>query len=277
MGDHHRRQTQSPSPDWIQEAPYVELLALLKESNLPPGGLATVRRLVQHTHLRPGLQALHAGCNAGFLSREIHRRTGCQVIGIDISPDMSQAANHRAELEGVSESVVYRHMDMRAMEFGDAFFDVVFSGGALAFVDGHEAAIKEWVRVVKPHGLLANAEFYYRDAPPDSLREQISQAIGVDVPCYDREYWLSLFRAPALQKYYLHESKAVFRSSEEVSGYCRRLTEFSTPQWDPAAKHALQQRLLALFSLFNENMRYLNSMVFVYRRSAPHDEPMLYA
>jgi len=65
----------NPTSEEIIGAPYVDLLAMLGESNLPPGGLPTVRDLAHNLHLRPGIKALHAGCNTGFLSSELARRT----------------------------------------------------------------------------------------------------------------------------------------------------------------------------------------------------------
>jgi 2-polyprenyl-3-methyl-5-hydroxy-6-metoxy-1,4-benzoquinol methylase len=100
----------------IDTLPYVRLLALLSESNRPPGGIDTVRRLVAVTHLRPGADVLHAGCSAGFLSRELARRSGCQVLGIDISPDMAASANARAREEGLDALVRHEVRDMRASQ-----------------------------------------------------------------------------------------------------------------------------------------------------------------
>ena len=183
----------------VRSWPYVKLLAMLGESNLPPGGLDTVRRLILDCHLHSDVNVLHAGCNAGFLSREIARRSGCNIIGIDISSDMVEAAHRRMVAEGLDDILSYECQDMRSMSFDDNSFDVVLSGGALAFVDGHTQAIQEWVRVTRPYGLLADAEFYYHTEPPTSLLQKVSEVIEVEVPCYPRSYWFKAFEHELLQ------------------------------------------------------------------------------
>jgi ubiquinone/menaquinone biosynthesis C-methylase UbiE len=257
--------------------PYVKLLALLGESNLPPGGLSTVRDLIVQSHLSDDRRVLHAGCNAGFLSREISRRVGCQIVGIDIEADMTSAASQRARAECLSGQLRYSAMDMRALAFADASFDAVISGGALAFVDGRARAISEWIRVTKRFGFLADAEFYYGSSPSAALRSELTEIIGVPVPEYDRAYWLDLFSHPRLDRYYLHDADARAREDRDVVAYCERLADYRGAQWPMQTRAALVRRILPIFRVFNENMRHLRYLRLVYRRSADRDEPMLYA
>ena len=256
--------------------PYVKLLAMLGESNFPPGGLDTVRQLIQNCQLRPGMKALHAGCNAGFLSREFARRSGCNVVGIDISSDMVEAARQRMVVEGLADLLEYKCQDMRSMDFPDALFDVVFSGGALAFVKGHIRAIHEWMRVTRPYGMLADAEFYYHTEPPASLLQKVSEIIEVDVPCYSRSYWFEVFDHDHLQPYYLSDAESAARSDIEITEYCEHMVAYATPDWADPAKEALVERLTGMFRVFNENMKYLSYSILVFRRVAPGDEPTLY-
>ena len=265
-----------PTPDEIAALSYVELLALLRESNRPPGGIDTVRRLVVHCHLRPELSVLHAGCNAGFLSRELARRSGCAVLGVDISPSMVKAAAQRATDEGLSTLVHHEQHDMRCLQMKDQLFDVVLSGGALAFVEGQRQAVEEWVRVTRPYGLVADAELYYREPPPAHVLAKVSEAIGVKVPKYDREHWHSAFDHELLEPYYSYEDAVVTRSNAEVRRYCERLVEYSASEWSISSKDVLVERLLGLFSLFNENLKFMNYWVFIYRRVPKASEPSLF-
>lgn len=266
----------TPDPEWVRNARYVELLARLGESNLPPGGFSTVRQLISATHLRPGMRVLHAGCNAGFLGREVARRTGATVCGIDISSEMAEAATRRARSEKLEGLLSYQAMDMRSMSFENATFDVVLSGGSLAFVEGQAEAVGEWVRVCKPGGLIANAEFYYRDAPPADLLSRISEAIEVNVPEYSREHWFNLFRPHDLVPYYSSDDRAVAKSTDEVNAYCRRMVDFAAHDWPASAQQVLHERLCVLFQLFNENMGHLYCLTMVHRTATTNQEPLLY-
>ena len=265
-----------PSADEIRALPYVALLAMLEEANLPPGGLDSVRRICQEAHLRPGLDVLHAGCNAGFLSREVARRTGASVLGIDISADMAAAGNRRAAREGLAGLVRHENRDMRASGLADASFDVVLSGGALAFVDGHQRAVAEWLRVVKPYGLLADVELYYSAEPPQRVLEKVAEMIEVEVPRYDRGYWVDLFTHERLQPYYRRDAEASARSDAEVEAYCAGMVALSAARVAPTAQEALYERLVEIFRAFNENMKYLSYTLFVHRVVPEGDEPALY-
>lgn len=265
-----------PTAEEVMAMPYVRLLATLRESNRPPGGIDTIRQLAVNCHLRPGLKVLHAGCNAGFLSRELARRCGCSVLGVDISEDMVKSASDRAASEGVAHLVQHELQDTRALKLGDESFDVVLSGGALAFVDGQRKAVEEWVRVARFFGLVADAEFYYREQPPEQIRSNISEAIGVPVPNYERQHWLSLFNHRLLEPYYQHDATVVTRSESAILDYCESMVRHCAQHWTQSSQEALMERLLRLFNLFNENLRYMNYLILIYRRLQEAGEPSLF-
>jgi len=149
-----------PTADEITRRPYVELLAMLEESNLPPGGLATVRGFAQDLGLRPGLLGLHAGCNAGFLSRELARRTGAKVVGVDISPSMAEAANLRAKQEGLADLAGYECQDTRALTFpGRTFRRRLFR---------RRSKTLKPTRITQPHYAATKSSSPINNAPPDS-------------------------------------------------------------------------------------------------------------
>jgi SAM-dependent methyltransferase len=266
-----------PSADEIRRMPYVKLLALLGESNRPPGGIDTVRRLIVHCHLGPETSVLHAGCNAGFLSRELVRLSKCRALGIDLSPEMAAKAQSIAEAEGLADRLQYRAADMRKLPFADGSFDVTLSGGALAFVEGHEAALAEWIRVTRRYGLLADAELFYRVNPPGELRGRVSELIGVRVPEYDEGYWRTLFSGPLLEPYYFHVRPVHTRTEAEVEIYVRRMTAHCAGRWSADARGALHERLLRTFLTFNENLSYMSYLVAVVRCLPEGAEPALYA
>jgi SAM-dependent methyltransferase len=197
-------------------------------------------------------------------------------LGIDISPDMAAAANDRARIEGLTHLVRYESRDMRASGLDADSFDVVLSGGALAFVIDQPRAVAEWLRVVKPYGLVANSELWYHAEPPQPLLDKVAALIGVPVPRYGRDHWLGLFESPLLQRWSLHEGEAGARSEDEVERYCDRMVQHIAGDWNETARDALNQRLLDIFRTFNENMKYLSYTFFAFRALPAGTEPLLY-
>jgi SAM-dependent methyltransferase len=268
--------TDPASVDAVMALPYIELLAWLGESNLPPGGFDTIRRLVLQSHARAGQAVLHVGCSAGFLSREFARLTGAKVTGIDRSPAMVAAATRRAEEEKLSGQVSYECQDMCQTRFATGHFDVTVCGGALAFVEDHIRAVSEWVRVTKPFGLIVDTELYYHSVPPERVRTRVAEIIGVEVPVRRKDDWTSLFELPQLIPCYHHDAPTIARTSADVENYCAAMIEFRASDLKPDVRKALFDRLVECFNVFNENLKYMSYLVLGFRRMPDHSEPMLF-
>jgi SAM-dependent methyltransferase len=103
-------------------------------------------------YLRAGNSVLDVGCGPGTITRGVAQRVSPgQVVGIDAAADMISRANELAA-ERPLRNLSFRVMDMHALDFADATFDVVFSHTAFhGFVDPVRA-LKEQKRVTKKGG-----------------------------------------------------------------------------------------------------------------------------
>jgi ubiquinone/menaquinone biosynthesis C-methylase UbiE len=101
---------------------------------------------------RGALDALDAGCGTGFLSLELASR-GHRVTGIDFAPAMLAEARRKAAERGVS--IRFEEADAEQLPFAPGSFDLVVSRHLLWTLPHPEAAIDEWIRVLRPAGRLA--------------------------------------------------------------------------------------------------------------------------
>src|ERR1051326_7096582 len=101
---------------------------------------------------RQGLDALDVGCGTGFLSLELAGR-GHRVAGIDFAPAMLAEARNKAAAQGAA--VRFEHGDAEALPFAADSFDLVMTRHVLWTLPHPEAAIDEWIRVLRPGGRLA--------------------------------------------------------------------------------------------------------------------------
>lgn len=101
---------------------------------------------------RQGLAALDVGCGTGFLSLELAAR-GHRVTGIDFAPEMLALATEKAAAAGAA--VRFEHADAEALPFAPASFDLVMTRHVLWTLPHPEAALDEWLRVLRPGGRLA--------------------------------------------------------------------------------------------------------------------------
>jgi ubiquinone/menaquinone biosynthesis C-methylase UbiE len=101
---------------------------------------------------RGALDALDAGCGTGFLSFELAGR-GHRVTGIDFAPAMLAEARRKAAERGVS--IRFEEGDAEQLPFVSGSFDLVVSRHVLWTLPHPDAAIDEWIRVLRPGGRLA--------------------------------------------------------------------------------------------------------------------------
>ena len=133
------------------------------------------------------LDALDAGCGTGFLSLELAAR-GHRVSGVDFAPAMLEAARRKAAAQRLS--VRFEEGDAEQLPFPPGSFDLVISRHVLWTLPHPEAAIDEWIRVLRPGGRLAivdGAQYSEAVAPPQRENARTSAeyaAIGDQLPFY---------------------------------------------------------------------------------------------
>jgi ubiquinone/menaquinone biosynthesis C-methylase UbiE len=100
---------------------------------------------------RGQLDALDAGCGTGFLSFELAAR-GHRVTGVDFAPAMVAEARRKAAAHGVP--IRLEEADAEQLPFAPGSFDLVISRHVLWTLPHPEAAIDEWIRVLRPGARL---------------------------------------------------------------------------------------------------------------------------
>jgi len=133
------------------------------------------------------IDALDAGCGTGFLSLELAAR-GHRVSGIDFAPAMLVEARRKAAERRLT--VQFEEGDAEQLRFLPGRFDLVISRHVLWTLPHPEAAIDEWIRVLRPGGRLAivdGAQYNEANAPPQRENARTSAeyaAIGDRLPFY---------------------------------------------------------------------------------------------
>ncbi len=101
------------------------------------------------------LRVLDMGCGPGFFSI-ILAGAGYSVTAGDYTPAMLDEARANAQAEGVEDIIGFTRMDAEALEVANDTFDVVVSRNLTWNLPHPERAYAEWLRVLKPGGLLLN-------------------------------------------------------------------------------------------------------------------------
>jgi len=101
----------------------------------------------------------------------VARETGCDVIGVELSPASVEIARQSAQRAGLSERARFVEGDAESLAFGDAIADGVICECALCTFPDKPRAVAEIARVLKPGGMLALSDMVAeRERLPDELR-----------------------------------------------------------------------------------------------------------
>ena len=111
---------------------------------------------VERLDLKPGMKVLDVATGTGNLAIPA-AKTGADVTGIDIAPNLIDQANERAKTEGVTAK--FEVGDAEALPYEDDTFDVVMTMFGAMFAPRPDVTAAELVRVTKPGGLITMANW----------------------------------------------------------------------------------------------------------------------
>ena len=260
----------------IRALDFSRLVGLVNEPNMPSGGGATVRRVVDLARPRPGRPMLEVGSNTGYTSIELASWVDAPVVGTDINPVSNAFAQAKAAAAGIT-NVTFTLGDGQGLPFEDDAFELVFASNVTSFMTSHQRARDEYYRVLAPRGILAAVPIYYRSTPPEDLRRKVEEAIGVPLPVTTKEYWAHLFSHPratlVADEPYVYERQTQAR----IAAYVDTVMAQTHLAEQPAEKlTALRERLTYFYELFDENLSYAGFSIMLFRLDHPNPEPVLH-
>ncbi|WP_440946720.1 class I SAM-dependent methyltransferase [Methanosarcina sp. T3] len=154
---------------------YYDFMSYLGVPYYHTGGLVSTRKLAELCLVDPTKKVLMVGCGTGFSACYLARKTGCEVVGIDIAELSIEKAKERARRQGISDRVEFRVGDAYALPFEAGTFDAVITEFVSQFLD-RSRAFKEFARALKPGGYVGINEMYKEKGIPPKAAEEIAYA-----------------------------------------------------------------------------------------------------
>jgi demethylmenaquinone methyltransferase/2-methoxy-6-polyprenyl-1,4-benzoquinol methylase len=159
------------------------------------------RFLVSCVQVGPGGTVLDVATGTGAVARELMRQKGCDVVGVDVTPEMLAEARRRL---GPSVRLVEASADR--LPFPDSSFDALTFTYLLRYVEDPAATLREVARVVRPGGTIASLEFALPRGPWRPLWELYVRALlplaGRAIsPAWGR---VGRFLGPSIRRLYRH-------------------------------------------------------------------------
>lgn len=112
--------------------------------------------VVEAARIGPGMRVLDVACGTGNVAIRAAQR-GAQVVASDLAPEHFARGQELAGEAGVE--IEWREADAESLPFDDEEFDVVTSAVGAIFAPRHYRVASELVRVCKPGGTIAMANF----------------------------------------------------------------------------------------------------------------------
>ncbi|MEV5047145.1 methyltransferase domain-containing protein [Streptomyces griseoincarnatus] len=270
--------TENGNPLAVSDMDYSRFVGLVRERNRPSGGIRSVQQAALHARIGPGSRVLEIGSNTGFTSVNIALLTGASVVGIDLQESSVAEATRYAEKQGVADRVEFRVGDVRSLPFPDGSFDAVWASNVVSFVDDKQAMLQECHRVLVPGGTLIAVPIYYRDLPPQSVVDRVSDAIACKVDVMSKADWRVFFESGREFELYHDEDYAYEdRSDRAIAEYCNVLMSKEHLRSVDAHQAAqIRARLHDFMTLFNENLRYAGFSVMLLQKRLVQDEMELF-
>ncbi len=202
---------------------------------------------------RAGERILDVGCGDGILTARLVD-AGCDVVGIDASPDMVAAARQR----GVDARLL-NAVDLAARADFAGYFDAVFSNAALHWMHPMEAVVQGIARVLKPSGRFV-AEFGGR-GNIERIRRAIYQALaerGIAGRAVDPWHFPSEEEYSALlagSGFHVAHIERFERPTDVPSGIANWMESVGRPFLDSVPDHGRREFLAELQNLLAGELR----------------------
>jgi ubiquinone/menaquinone biosynthesis C-methylase UbiE len=266
------------TPAQIEEMDFSSLVGIANEPNMPSGGAATIRRVLEKVPAAwyDTSRLLEVGSNTGFTCVEMASWVRGRVTGVDINPISIDFSRKKAAAAGIG-NVEFIQSNATGLDFPDATFDLVFCSNVTSFVRDREQAIAEYYRVLKPLGVLAAAPIYYHSAPPADLLKRVEAAVGAPIPVRGKDYWTHLFQHPDAELYFDEEYEYIYQTPERIAEYVAMVMDQAhIQQFSAETQQAIARRLTYFYEIFNDNLQYARYSILLYRLGAPNRVPILH-
>jgi len=121
-------------------------------------GRTATRALAEFAQIPPGSRVLDVGSGLGGPARYLAATFGCDVTGIDLTPEFCVVANELSRLAGLADRTRFQIGDALELPFIESHFDVVWTIQMQMNIQDKRRMYAGFARVLKPGGRFACQE-----------------------------------------------------------------------------------------------------------------------
>lgn len=118
------------------------------------------KRCVAKIKRVPNPLVVDIATGTGDLALTLYRKLKpCKIVGLDLSNEMLEIGKKKIAKQGWSDSIEMRQENCEATSLPDKYCDIVTIGFGIRNFQSPEKGLREFYRILKPHGELTILEF----------------------------------------------------------------------------------------------------------------------
>ena len=166
-----------PSKAGAEDA--VRMAAFLEERSRVRDIQEVNQKFCEVINAKPGEHLLEVGSGSGILCRMLAAslEPGGDVVGVDISPEMTAEARKYALCEGINNVVTFETAKAEALPYPNARFDGAIAARLLLHGVDPQAIIREMKRAVKPGGRLVVMDWDFDTVTVDHPNRELTRRL----------------------------------------------------------------------------------------------------
>ncbi|NRF25479.1 methyltransferase domain-containing protein [Vibrio coralliilyticus] len=203
--------------DTIDTISYTDFVALVNQTNVPPGSFSTLTKWRVNSNLNKESNILEAACTTGFSILNLINESGSKGVGIDISESSVKRASENAIKMGLENQARFLSMDATKFESEEKFTHVVVGAG-LGFFPQPNLMINKIQSLFGDEGYLLASPFYVTKDIPSELIDEAQKVFGINPTNSSYKEVMELYKG--FDIYYEDRLKPELETTSELAHYC---------------------------------------------------------
>jgi len=120
-------------------------------------------------------RTLDVGCGPGMQTITLAKLSNGKITAVDNHQPFLEQLKKKAEEEGISEKINVVNGDMKALNYEDSSFDLIWCEGAI-FIIGFEKGLQEWKKLLTNNEYMVVSELAWKQLnAPEEIKQYFKQ------------------------------------------------------------------------------------------------------
>ncbi|PJD94931.1 MAG: hypothetical protein CK425_10260 [Parachlamydia sp.] len=254
----------------IKSLNYIDFIALINQTNVPPGSFSTLTRWKVNSGMNAASNIFEIACTTGFSLLNLIKSLKCRGVGVDISKASIEAAKQNA-VEMDLQTLADFHCHDASTYKTDEIYSHIIVGASLGFFTNPKLMIENIFSMVHEEAYILASPFYAVKEVPSQIVEDCQRILGITPTVQNYKETMRLYRGFDIE--YEDRLSSFCETEDELKHYCdstivracQRLGITSSSLYD-----LLYKRLYEVKNVCNTLRNYQNYSVLVLKYNRKH-------